>query len=49
MKRWVFPGSERDVLLGNIAGDRGWRTGLMKKQSSLLHTEITKKCPKAEY
>lgn len=35
MKHWVFPGSQKDVLLGNIPRDRGWRSGLMRKQSSL--------------
>lgn len=49
MKHWVFPGSQWDVLLGNIPRDRGWRTGLMRKQSSQPHMEITKKCPIAEY
>lgn len=36
MKHRVFPGSRWDVLLGNIPRDRGWRTGLMRKQSSQL-------------
>lgn len=35
MMHWVFPGSQRDVLLGNIPRDRGWRTGLMRKSSLL--------------
>ena len=36
MKHWVFPGSLRDVLLGNIPRDRGWKSGLMRRQSSQL-------------
>lgn len=34
MKHWVFPGSQKDVLLGNIPRDGGWRTGLMRIKSS---------------
>lgn len=53
MKHRVFPGSRWDVLLGNIPRDRGWRTGLMRKQSSQLRMEITRevpqKCPIDEY
>lgn len=36
MKRWVFPGSRWNVLLGNLPGDRRWGNGLMS--SLLLHS-----------
>lgn len=49
MKHWVFPGSRWVVLLGDIPRDRGWRAGLMRKQSSLPQMDASQKCPVAEY